>query len=135
MKAFAAPSTVVIGEKGYCAKWMYTHTLEEYAAEGITPEMVEAVLPYYYNPLYVQEAADTFSQKLFQYTGKLAQTKWEQWKAGDVNLDSLINDEDSALLQGFLGQTAELTFPQWASADVDGDSDVDADDLDARWRS
>ena len=131
MKAFASPSTIVIGEKGYCAKWMYTHTLEEYAAEGITPEMVEAVLPYYYNPLFVQKAADAFSQKLFQYTGKLAQTKWEQWKAGDVNLDSRINDDDTELLQSFLGGSAELTFPQWASADMDGDSDADADDLDA----
>ena len=45
MAAFASPSTIVIGEKGYCAKWMYAHTVEEYAEAGITPEMVAAVLP------------------------------------------------------------------------------------------
>ena len=63
------------------APGMYRHTAEEYAAEGITPEMVAAVLPYYYNPLYVQEAADAFSQKLSQYTGQLGATKWHQWTA------------------------------------------------------
>ena len=131
MAAFASPSTIVIGEKGYCAKWMYRHTAEEYAAEGITPEMVAAVLPYYYNPLYVQEAADAFSQKLSQYTGQLGATKWHQWTAGDVNLDSEINEEDAALLTSFLGNETALTFPQWASADMDGNSDVNEADLTA----
>ena len=131
MAAFASPSTIVIGEKGYCAKWMYAHTVEEYAEAGITPEMVAAVLPYYYNPLFVQEAADAFSQKLSQYAGQLGATKWHQWKAGDINLDSVINDDDTALLSAFLSDEAALTFTQWASADLDGNSDVDAADLTA----
>ena len=71
MAHFASPSTIVIGEKGYSEKWMYDHTIEEYKAEGISPEMVAAVQPYYYNPLFVQEAADAFSQKLYEYTGIL----------------------------------------------------------------
>ena len=131
MAHFASPSTIVIGEKGYSAKWMYHHTEEEYAAEGITPEMVEAVLPYYYNALYVQGAADAFSQKLFHYTGKLQQVKWHQWKAGDVDLSGVIDDKDTELLTGYLENGSELTFRQWASADMDGDSDVDSDDLTA----
>ncbi len=131
MAAFASPSTIVIGEKGYCAKWMYYHTVEEYAAEGITPEMVAAVLPYYYNALYVQEAADAFSQKLSQYAGQLGATKWHQWKAGDINIDGTINDDDTALLTAFLADKAALTFTQWASADMDGNSDVNEADLTA----
>lgn len=131
MAEFASADTIVIGEKGYCAKWMYAHTTAEYAAAGITPEMVAAVLPNYYNPLFVQEAADAFSQKLSQYAGQLGATKWHQWKAGDVNLDSLINDDDAALLTAFLADGKALTFPQWASADMDGNSDVDTADLTA----
>ena len=131
MAAFASPGTVVIGEKGYCPKWMYCHTPEEYAAEGITPEMVAAVQDNYYNPLYVQDAADAFSQKLFQYTGKLSQTKWHQWTAGDLSLDGAVNADDTALLTAFLSREADLTFRQWASADMDGDSDVDQADLTA----
>ena len=80
MAHFASPSTIVIGEKGYSEKWMYDHTIEEYKAEGISPEMVAAVQPYYYNPLFVQEAADAFSQKLYEYTGILTPVKWNQWK-------------------------------------------------------
>jgi len=129
MKAFAAPSTIVIGKKGYSARWMYCHTAADYEAAGITPEMVEAVLPYYYNPLFVQSAADAFSQKLFDYTGKLSQTKWEQWDAGDVDLDGTIDEKDTQALKDFLDSGSGLSFRQWASADMDGDSDVDADDL------
>lgn len=131
MAHFASPSTIVIGENGYSAKWMYCHTVEEYEAEGITPEMVAAALPYYYNALYVQVAADAFSQKLSQYAGKLGATKWHQWRAGDINIDGKINDEDTALLTAFLADETALTFTQWASADMDGNSDVNEADLTA----
>ena len=129
MAAFASPSTIVIGEKGYSAKWMYCHTAEDYQAEGITPEMVVAVQPYYYNPLYVQQAADEFSQKLFRYTGLLCQTKWHQWTKGDVDLDGVTDSDDAALLDAFLNEEADLGFRQWASADMNGDSDVTEEDL------
>ncbi|MBR3630107.1 MAG: C39 family peptidase [Oscillospiraceae bacterium] len=131
MAAFASPSTIVIGNKGYCAKWMYCHTPEEYEAEGITPEMVAAVQPNYYNPLYVQQAADAFAQKLYSYTGKLMQTKWEQWTAGDVNLDGTVDAADLTMLRSYLDYDIRLGFAQWASADLNRDSVVDEADSDA----
>ena len=130
MATFALPSTIVIGERGYTAKWMYEHTIADYIAAGITPEMVEAVLPYYYDPLYVQAAADAFSQKLFQFTGKLTATKWDQWRTGDVDLDGTVTAADADLLGQYLDYTARLSFPAWASADMNGDSTVDMTDLD-----
>ncbi len=131
MAHFASRNTIVIGNKGYSPKWMYRHTLKDYEAEGITPEMVEAVLPYYYNPLYVQEAADAFSQKLFQFTSTLTPVKWEQWKAGDVNLDNVVDREDIALLRRYVDGEIRLDFRQWASAELTGDSTVNEADVNA----
>ncbi len=129
MQRFASGSTIVIGDKGYCAKWMYYHTPEEYAAEGITPEMVAAVLPYYYDPLYVQEAADAFSEKLYDYTSVLAPTKCKQWCAGDTNLDGMVSVMDMVLMQRYLLGQIPMDFRQWASADLDGDGQADIYDL------
>lgn len=95
MARFASPSTIVIGNKGYSAKWMYDHTLEEWRAEGITPEMVAFVQPRYYNPLYTQEAADAFSLKLYRFTSVLTPVKWHQWKTGDVKPDGTVEEGDT----------------------------------------
>ena len=92
MARFASPSTIVIGEKGYSEKWMYDHTIEQWESEGITPEMVIAVQRYYYNPLFVQDAADAFSQKLYRYTSIVTPVKWRQWKAGDVKPDGSMEE-------------------------------------------
>lgn len=94
MAHFASPSTIVIGDKGYSEKWMYDHTVDEWEAEGITPEMVAAVQQYYYNPLFVQEAADAFSEKLYQYTSVVTPVKWHQWTDGAVRPDGTVADED-----------------------------------------
>ena len=87
MAHFASPSTIVIGEKGYSEKWMYDHAATSWQGEGITPGMVIAALPHYYNPLFVQKAADAFSRKLYKYTGMVTPVKWNQWKAGDIKPD------------------------------------------------
>ncbi len=92
MAYFASPSTIVMGEKGYSEKWMYDHTIAQWEAEGITPEMVIAAAPYYYNPLFVQEAADAFSRKIYQYTSLVQPVKWHQWKAGDVKPDGTVEE-------------------------------------------
>ena len=94
MAHFASPSTIVIGDKGYSEKWMYDHTVDEWEAEGITPEMVAAVQQYYYNPLFVQEAADAFSEKLYRYTSVVTPVKWNQWKAGDVKPDGSVEEDE-----------------------------------------
>ena len=131
MKKFASKSTIVIGEKGYSTKWMYEHNTDDYIREGITPEMVTAVQMYYYNPLFVQSAADAFSQNLFNFTSLLTNVKCRQWLAGDVNLDGTVNAEDETLLEKYLSYEVSLSFVQWASADMNGDSTVDENDLSA----
>jgi len=93
---FASPSTIVIGEKGYSEKWMYDHTPSTWRAEGIKPGMVIQVLPYYYNPLFVQKAADAFSRKLYKYTGMVTPVKWNQWKAGEIRPDGSVEEEKPA---------------------------------------
>ena len=95
MACFASPSTIVIGEKGYSEKWMYDHTIEEWAAEGITPDMVRAVQTSYANPLFTQEAAKAFSQKLYAYTGVVTPVRLKQWNAGDIRPDGSIQEADN----------------------------------------
>ena len=134
MQHFASKSTIIIGNKGYSAGWMYYHTIEDYEEEGITPEMVAAVMPYYYNPLFVQEAADAFSQKLFEYTHVLSPAKWEQWMAGDANLDGTVNVKDVAVLQSYLDGARRMNFGQWASAEMTDDSVVNEADMEVMQR-
>ena len=92
MAHFASPSTIVIGEKGYSEKWMYDHAASTWQQEGITPGIVIAALPHYYNPLFVQKAADAFSRKLYKYTGVVTPVKWNQWKAGDIKPDGSVEE-------------------------------------------
>ena len=96
MAHFASPSTILIGEKGYSVKWMYDHAANSWRSEGIYPALVIAVLPYYYNPLFVQKAADAFSRKLYNYTGMVAPVKWNQWKAGDIKPDGSVETKKAA---------------------------------------
>ena len=131
MKHFASENTIVIGNKAYSPGWMYYHTIKDYEAEGITPEMAAAVLPYYYNALFVQEAADAFSQKMFCFTSILTPVKWEQWKAGDVNLDGMVDENDISLAQSYVDGEIRLSFRQWASVEMTGDNVVNEADVNA----
>ena len=96
MAHFASPSTIILGEKGYSEKWMYDHTPGTWRAEGIYPGMVIPAMPHYYNPLFVQKAADAFSRKLYNYTGIVMPVKWNQWKAGDIRPDGSVEEEKPA---------------------------------------
>lgn len=101
MAHFASPGTIVMGDKGYSEKWMYDHTIEQWAAEGITPEMVIAVQENYYNPLFTQKAAKAFSQKLYYFTGVLTSVRLGQWNAGEVKPDGSVeekSDENGVML-------------------------------------
>ena len=95
MARFASKSTIVQGKKGYSARWMLEREPEEWMAEGITPAQVAVVQPQYYNPLFVQEAADEFSLKLYRLTGILTPVKWHQWKAGDMRPDGTVETGDT----------------------------------------
>ena len=96
MAHFASPCTIVAGEKGYSEKWMYDHPIWAWRMEGITPGMVASVQEHYYNPLFVQEAADAFSLKLWRYTSVVTPVKWHQWKAGDVKPDGTVEEGETA---------------------------------------
>ena len=99
MAHFASPGTIVMGEKGYSVKWLYDHTTREWAAEGITPEMVIAVQAHYYNPLFTREAAKAFSRKLYDYTGVLTPVRLGQWDAGEVKPDGSVEEaEDGGVM-------------------------------------
>jgi len=92
MARFASPGTIVIGEKGYSEKWMYDHEIEQWKAEGITPEMVIAAQEHYYNPLFTQEAAQAFSRKLYYFTGVLTPVRLRQWNPGEVKPDGSVEE-------------------------------------------
>lgn len=93
MAHFASPGTIVIGEKGYSEKWMYDHSAEEWAAEGITPGMVATVQEYYCNPLFTRDAARAFSQKLYDYTGVLTQLRLGEWEQGEIRPDGTVQED------------------------------------------
>ena len=93
MAHFASPGTIVMGEKGYSEKWLYDHPVEQWEAEGITPEMVISVQENYYNPLFTQEAAKAFSRKLYYFTGVLTSVRLGQWNPGDVKPDGSVEAE------------------------------------------
>lgn len=93
MAHFASPGTIVTGEKGYSEKWMYDHSIEQWEAEGITPDMVISVQENYYDPLFTQEAAKAFSQKLYSFTGVLTPVRLGQWNPGDVKPDGSVEGD------------------------------------------
>ena len=93
MAHFASPGTIVAGEKGYCAKWMYAHSPAEWEAEGITPGQVRAVQAHYRNPLFTREAARAFSRKLYGYTSVLAPLRPGEWMPGEMRPDGTVEKE------------------------------------------
>ena len=46
LRAFASPYAIVVGSTIYPPKWLYEHTVEDYAAAGITYEILRAKLPH-----------------------------------------------------------------------------------------
>ena len=55
------------GKNLYSLNWIYLHPIEDYIAAGITPEDIEAVLPYYQQYRLSPNAAYAFEQKLSEY--------------------------------------------------------------------
>ncbi len=93
IRHFASPGTIVLGEKGYSEKWMYDHTIGEWAAAGITPDMVLAVQEHYYNPLFTRKAAKAFSRKLYAFTGVLIPVRLNQWDEGETRPDGSVQEK------------------------------------------
>ena len=63
-------NNVVVGDNIYTAEWVYRHTIEDYEAAGITPEMLEEKIYYYQGfPFNAGVAQPFFERKLSAYLG------------------------------------------------------------------
>jgi len=112
MAHFASASTIVTGEKGYSVKWMYDHSIAEWKAEGITPDMVAAVQERYYNPLFTKKAAKAFSAKLYAFTGVLPFLRLKQWDAGERRPDGSF-EENTQRDEVMLDVTEYCQYPDY----------------------
>jgi len=70
LKHFASPYAIVIRDKVYTPAWLYLHTLEDYEAAGITPEIIEEKLKLYSGINIPDEAAEALSEKLSEFMGR-----------------------------------------------------------------
>ena len=70
---FSSEFSIVVGEYVFSPKWLYYHTIDDYATAGITPEAVQKLLPLYEETFTGEGAAmypnawEAFKQKLINY--------------------------------------------------------------------
>lgn len=64
---FASDLSIVIDDKIYSPNWVYYHTAEDYAACGITAEMLEETAPGYAAINFTAEAREALENKLSDY--------------------------------------------------------------------
>ena len=126
---FSAPGAIAVGDAVYSPEWIYSHTIEEYAFNGVSPAEIAAHLPYYAFDGYTQTAADSFSKKLYDYTGTVFAVKPDQWLLGDVDGNGHLTVRDVRLLQRYLHGSAQFQFLDFARADLDKSGTVDVLDL------
>lgn len=63
-KLFASEYSIVMGENVFSPQWLYYHTLEDYQAAGITPNMIYPVKEKYQELGLTEEAWRAFRKKL-----------------------------------------------------------------------
>lgn len=68
-KTYASEYSIVVGDKIYSPEWVYTHSIEDYKAAGITAEDILSRVDWYSDILFTDEARLAFSEKLSAYTG------------------------------------------------------------------
>lgn len=64
---FASDYSIVVENKIYSPNWVYYHTAEDYAACGITAEMLEEAAPKYAAINFTAEAQEALENKLSDY--------------------------------------------------------------------
>lgn len=69
-KTFASDLSIAVGDRIYTPEWLYTHSIEEYRAAGITAEDILSKVDSYRYILFTDEARQAFSEKLSAYTGE-----------------------------------------------------------------
>ena len=126
---FMTDYPIVIGNRFYTPQWLYEHTTEEYAAAGITPEMIAGKLERYPDLPFTKEAAIAFSEKLYSYVGSSAALVNWGFKQGDFDLNGELSVLDIIALQRYLLGLENISFVSWAAADMNSDNTVDIMDL------
>ena len=126
---FMTDDTIVIGSRFYTPQWLYEHTTEEYAAAGITPDMVAAKLSVYPDFPFTLAASIAFSEKLYSYVGSSAGSYHWNFKPGDIDLNNEISVLDIIKLQRYLLKIENIGFANWNAADMNGDHTVNIMDL------
>jgi hypothetical protein len=66
---FSESTAIVIGDRAFSPVWLYLHTPEDYAAVGITAEMLEERLELYSEFNFTLEATLAFEEKLSEFMG------------------------------------------------------------------
>ncbi len=69
-KTFASELSIPVGDRIYTPHWLYTHSIEDYKAAGITAEDILSRVGSYRYILFTDEARQAFSEKLSAYTGE-----------------------------------------------------------------
>ena len=69
-KTFASEFSIAVGDRIYTPEWLYTHSIEEYKAAGITAEDILSRVDSYRYILFTDEARQAFSEKLSAFTGE-----------------------------------------------------------------
>ncbi|MBP0972322.1 MAG: C39 family peptidase [Oscillospiraceae bacterium] len=126
---FMTDYPIVVGDRFYTPKWLFEHTTEEYAAAGITPEMISRKLSLYPDFPFTLEASIAFSEKLYSYVGSDAgQMNWT-FTTGDMDLNEEVNVLDVVLMQRYLHKLQNIGYASWAAGDMNGDDCIDIMDL------
>jgi hypothetical protein len=70
LKAFASDYSIVVNERIFSAAWVYTRSIEEIKAAGITSTMLEEKLHLYAEFSFTEEATLAFEAKLSEFLGR-----------------------------------------------------------------
>jgi hypothetical protein len=69
MEHFSFEYAIVVDGKVYTPAWIYTRSVDDYKAAGITPGMIEDKSELYGEFNFTAEAAEAFGKKLSAFTG------------------------------------------------------------------
>jgi hypothetical protein len=70
LERFATEYVIVHNGRGFSPSWIYWHSIEDYRAVGITPEMIAEKLPLYAELGFTDEARTAYEMKLSAFMGR-----------------------------------------------------------------
>lgn len=72
---FVSEYSILQNDTIYTPEWLYTHRVDEYQAEGLSPQEVRSKISFYEKIPFTPDAEEAFSQKLQAYTGQGLKTE------------------------------------------------------------